>query len=265
MPDKLIIFDYSGTLSLEMAVFARPDNLMKHLKSSGLFALGLHSKALFWEIIKATWTEGSTTGLGYKKVMLARLEELFPEITSSRKTETAKAVAGFVDAYLDNSRIDEHWRLILKKLSLDKSVRVIIATDHYAEATQAIIKNLAKWDIQAMPLMADAESNIMVANSADMGIHKAQQQFWQMLKDILRQNYHNILLIDDFGQNEQQKDDYGEPMKVIERRQMTVKILRKVFAADVESISFVCKDEEIKGLIAETSVKIDQFLLCCGR
>jgi hypothetical protein len=265
LPDRLIIFDYSGTLSPGMAAFARPDNLMQHLKSSGLFTLGVDSKALFWEIINATWTEGSTTGLGYKKVMEARIAALFPDKAIVKQPEIFCAVANFVDAYLNHSCIDEHWRLILKKLSLDKSVRTIIATDHYAEATNAIIRHLAKWDIQAVPLMADAESNIMVANSADMGFYKAQQQFWQMLKDILRQNYHNILLIDDFGQNEQQKDDYGEPIKVNERRQMTVKILREVFAADVESISFVCKDEHIKGLIAETSVKIDQFLLCCGR
>ena len=146
MSDKLIIFDYSGTLSPEMAAFARPDNLIQHLKSSGLFKLGVDNAALFWEIINVTWVTGSTTKLGYKKVMLARIEELFPEITGSRKPEIANAVAGFADAYFNHSWIDEHWQSILRKLSANKSVQVIIATDHYAEATNAIIKHLSAWN-----------------------------------------------------------------------------------------------------------------------
>ena len=50
-----------------MAEFARPDNLMRQLKSSGLFALGVDSAALFWGIVNATWTKGSTTGLRYNR------------------------------------------------------------------------------------------------------------------------------------------------------------------------------------------------------
>ena len=136
--------------------------------------------------------------------------------------------------------------MILQKLSRDKSVDVIIATDHYAEATEAIIKHLARWDIPAMPLTAAVRSNFVVANSADIGRHKAQQQFWQMVKNVLRQNYNRVLLIDDFGQNEQPDDAYGDSIKINERRQMTVKILRDIFAADVESISFAVKDEQVR-------------------
>ena len=34
--DRLIIFDYSGTLSLEAPAFARPERLLRELEISGL-------------------------------------------------------------------------------------------------------------------------------------------------------------------------------------------------------------------------------------
>ena len=260
MPDKLIIFDYSGTLSLEMAEFARPDNLMRQLKSSGLFALGVDSAALFWGIVNATWTKGSTTGLRYKKVMRERILELFPEIAGSRQPEVSSAVSNFADAYLEHSRIDEHWRPVFEILSSDKSVQVIIATDHYAEATDAIIVQLAQWDLQAMAVTGNCPSNIIVANSADIGVHKDRQQFWRVIKDALQQKYRRILLIDDFGHNEQQGDAYCNVNKVDKRQKKTVKMLREVFAAEVESIPFAVKDGRTVKLIAETSAIIEQFL-----
>ncbi|PKN71526.1 MAG: hypothetical protein CVU54_00440 [Deltaproteobacteria bacterium HGW-Deltaproteobacteria-12] len=259
MPNKLIVFDYSGTLSLEAAVFSSPDNLIRHLQDSGLFKLGVNSAALFWSIVNSTWSKGSTTPLGYKAVMRERIAELFPDNAVVKQPEISWAAANFVEAYLGHSKIDEQWRLILEKLSLDESVTVIIATDHYAEATGAIIKNLAQWDIPAMPLKAYVQG-IVVANSADIGRHKAEPLFWQTVKNALRHDYTRILLIDDFGQNEQQGDDYGGSAEVNKRRQRTVQVLRAVFAADVESIAFALRDEYGSRLIAETSATIDQFL-----
>jgi hypothetical protein len=261
LPDKLIIFDYSGTLSIEAVAFGRTDNLLRHLHKSGLFELGVDNAALFWEIVNATWAKGSTTRLGYKKVMQERIAQLFPPKAIVKQAEISRSVANFVDAYLDHSRIDEHWRLILQKLSGDKSVDVIIATDHYAEATEAIINHLARWDIPAAPLAAANRSNFVVANSADLGRHKAQQQFWRKVKNGLQQDINRVLLIDDFGQNEQQEDAYVDSIKINERRQMTAKILRNIFAADVESIFFALKDEQAMGMISETSAIIDRFLL----
>lgn len=261
MPDKLIIFDYSGTLSPEMAVFSRPDNLVHQLKKSGLFALGLDSTALFWEIINATWMQGSTTVRGYKMVLQEGISELFPKIAQSRQPEVSNAVSHFVDAYFGNSYIDEHWRPVLKKLSENSTVQVIIATDHYAEATKAIIKFLGQWNIPAMPVAAGRESNFVVANSADLGMHKDEQPFWQAVKGALQSNYKRILLLDDFGQNEQEGDAYGDQLKVNERKQAVIKMLRTKFAADVEIVSFVIKDEQICGLVTEISAKIDRFLL----
>lgn len=261
MSGKLIIFDYSGTLSLEAVAFSRSDNLMGHLQKSGLYELGVDNTASFWDIVNATWAKGSTTRLGYKAVMQERIAQLFPERAIVKQAEISRSVAKFVDAYLDHSRIDKHWRLILQELYLDKSVDVIIATDHYAEATEAIINHLARWDIQAIPLTSYIHSNFIVANSADLGRHKAHPQFWRMVKNVLHLNCNRVLLIDDFGLNEQPEDAYVDSIKINERRQTTVKTLRDTFSADVESISFVVRDKQVKGMIAEISAIIDQFLL----
>lgn len=260
MPDKLIIFDYSGTLSLEAVAFGRSDILMRHLQKSGLFALGVDNVSLFWKIVNETWQEGSTTGAGYKKVMCECIAELLGPKAGVKRKEITRSVARFVDAYLDHSRIDERWRSILQKLSLDESVEVIVATDHYAEATGAIIDHLAGLGIQAASLVSDIRSNFVVANSADIGVHKAHQQFWLVVKNGLHLNCKRILLIDDFGGNEQPADAYVDAEKINERRQMTQKILRDTFAADVQSISFVVEDKQPAKMIAETSAAIDVFL-----
>ncbi len=264
LPDKLIIFDYSGTLSLDAAAFSRPESLNQHLQNSGLFTLGVNSAALFWDIVNATWSEGSTTRQGYKRVMQERIAELFPEKAILLQSEISRATGNFVEAYFDHSGIDENWRLILQKIWSDKSVDVVIATDHYAEATETIIKNIGHWNITAIPLSAYVQRNFVVANSADLGRHKNEKQFWQRVNNTLRQNYSSVLLVDDFGQNEQEGDAYGNPIKVSERRQTMGQLLRTVFEAHVEIISFAINDEKISGAIADTAAIIDQFT-CGGR
>jgi hypothetical protein len=260
LPDKLIIFDYSGTLSPKMAAFARPNNLMKHLKSSGLFALGVDSTALFWEIINVTWTEGSTTKLGYKKVMRECICKLFPAIAELRQPEVKRAVSNFVDAYLDYSCIDEHWRFILQDLSSDKSVQVIIATDHYAEATNVIINRLSVWNIQATTMEAGIKDNFIVANSADIGVHKTEKKFWETIQANCGIDLKRVLLIDDFGANEQSSDAYAQTKEISRRRQKTIKLLENAFSARVESFSFAATEAPIGDVISQVSAKIRQFL-----
>ena len=72
-PDKLVILDYSGTLSLEAPNFAEPDRLVRELAASGLADFGIATPALFWEqLVNPTWTEGSTTQSGYKQIIAER-------------------------------------------------------------------------------------------------------------------------------------------------------------------------------------------------
>jgi hypothetical protein len=260
LSDKLIIFDYSGTLSLEMAQFASSDNLLRHLKESGLFALGVNSAASFWDIINATWTKGSTTGRGYKIAMQERIGELSSGSTGARSAEISRAVAKFADAYLDHSRIDEHWRPLFETISRYKSAQVVIATDHYADATETIIGYFAQWGLKATTLAGNCPGNIIVANSADLGVHKERWQFWQIVRDALSQEYRRILLIDDFGQDEQQGDTYRDDHDVHRRQKKMAETLREVFAAEVESIVFTVRDKKSAKVISQTNAIIEKFL-----
>jgi len=272
IPKKLIIFDYSGTLSLESTLFARPDYLMKQLKESGLMYLGINNPDIFWnEIVNPTWREGSTTSKGYKKVIEDRIRAILQRNMSedSSRTKIDDAASFFVDSYLSHSCIDRRWQPVLIKLGRYPSVRVIIATDHYAEATGYIIKFLQEFQIQAIAakdaFAAPDTAAVIVANSADLCVHKADPQFWEILKTGLNMgDLRHVLLIDDFGSNEQKGDSYGTRGKVEQRKRDTVRLLHEVFSAEVEAFPFMIENnmgENAFGeLIEQTSVIIDRYL-----
>ena len=239
-PDTLLIFDYSGTLSLEMPRFARPENLLRALAESGLAALGVTSPEIFWEeIVNPTWVEGSTTQAGYKRVMAERIAALGLAPGASAE-EIAAAASRFVESYLDHSRIEPDWRPLLARLSENPDVGVIVATDHYAEATGRIIAELGAWGIPAVkigaapacetpaPREATVRSALpcrrpfFIANSADLGSWKVDAAFWETLKAKLRQDkVERLLVVDDFGFNEAAGDTYGGEAAKIAARQRT--------------------------------------------
>ena len=272
---KLIIFDYSGTLSIESTVFARPDYLMKHLSESGLMNLGIESPEMFWgEIVNPTWLEGSTTSAGYKKVIEDRISAiLYKNMSTISGVTISDAASSFVDKYLNHSLIDHRWQPILHKLSGYLSIRAIIATDHYAEATGYIIRYLHECQIQAVAAK-DAFTNpghipVVVACSADLGVHKADPRFWEILKAGLNMNdIINVLLIDDFGYNEQNGDSYGTREKVEQRKRDTARLLQEVFSSEVQTIPFMIegngREKDVDDLIIKTSAIIERYLESMG-
>jgi len=267
----LVIFDYSGTLSLEAPRFGQPANLVRALAESGLFSLGVTTPEIFWEeIVGPTWIKGSTTAIGYKRVMAERIEALglAPGATAA---EITAAASRFVDRYLDHSRIDPHWRPLLEKLTGYPGAAVVIATDHYAEATETIIRYLHSWDIPARKTGEEAEPHLSplflfsVANSADIGFWKADRRFWEVLKSRFSlETVRSVLIIDDFGFNEDQGDSYGEWARIEARQEKTFTVLGEVFQAGVEVIPFFLKGREREDApalrIAETGGLIGQFL-----
>jgi len=270
-PEKLIIFDYSGTLSLDAVLFARQGHLMKELRESGLADLGVTSPEIFWEeIVNPTWEEGSTTAVGYKGVIVKRIRGKFSPSVSDNII--ALAASRFVESYLGHSRVDKRWKHILRMLNERPDVCVVIATDHYAEATGCILEFLGELGIQTVTVKnALKPVEFVVANSADLGVHKADRRFWEILKVNLRLDaVRQILLIDDFGFNEMEGDSYGGLEKVEKRKEKTVGLLEKVFPANVQAVPFVIKYEQhypvgntktnYRALIAETSVIIKGFL-----
>jgi hypothetical protein len=240
--EKLIIFDYSGTLSLGAVLFGRSDNVMKELKGCGLWDMGVSGPDVFWkEIVMPTWMKGSTTGAGYKGVMKERIRE----ITGGNLSESrlAEAVSSFVDSYLEHSGIDRRWRRILETIQHHREIVTVIATDHYAEATDSIIRHLDRFGIKAVPLknipFDGGEGVLVVANSADIGSHKSDIQFWKTLKsDLKPEELSHILIVDDFGFNEQEEDDYGNLQKVEERKNQTIGHLKDVFSTAVDGVPF---------------------------
>ena len=265
----VVIFDYSGTLSLEAPRFGRPENLLRTFAESGLFSLGVTTPKIFGEeIVGPTWIEGSTTAIGYKRVMAERIEALgfAPAATFA---EIAAAASRFVDRYLDHSRIDPHWRPLLEKLAGCPGAAVIIATDHYAEATEAIIRDLYSWDIPAGKTGKEAEPYspflFSVANSADIGFWKTDRRFWEVLKSqFSRERIRLVLIIDDFGFNEDQGDRYGEQAGLEARQGKTFTALGDVFQTGIEVIPFFLKAGEREDApalrIAEIGLRIGHFL-----
>jgi hypothetical protein len=230
---------------------------------------------IFWEkIVNPTWIQGSTTAIGYRRVMAERIAalRLAPD---TPKSKIEAATSRFVDAYFAASPIDPRWRPILKRLSEQTAVLTVIATDHYAEATGKITGNLDSWGIPAQktereekPLFpAAAAAAFFIANSADLSVWKADRRFWETLKSRLPlAAVRRILLIDDFGFNEGAGDHYGKRDKVMARQGKTIATLEETYQALVEVAPFYLfrevegSNQAEAGLIAETSAGIEEFL-----
>ena len=277
-PEKLVIFDYSGTLSLDAPRFGRQENLVPALAETGLAALGVATPEAFWDqIVNPTWTEASTTDAGYKKIMAGRIAALglAPDAPAG---EIEAAASRFVDRYLVESRIDPHWRPVLSHLSARPDTIVIVATDHYAEATETIIRYLRSWSIPARKTgkggtapyfsVKNRElSPLFVANSADLGAWKADRRFWEIVKlQLSLEHLRRLLLIDDFGFNEEEGNSYSERAKVTVRQAKTTDLLREIFQTAVEVIPFCLardlqyQEEARARLIAEAAARIARFL-----
>jgi hypothetical protein len=270
MIEKVVIFDWSGTLSPDAVRFAEDENLKRELERSGLAALGVATPETFWrEIVNPTWEKGSTTTAGYAEMIARRIRAVFsPAVPDDRLRASA---ARFVDSYLTHSAIDGRWHPVLQQLNEDSSVVTIIATDHYAEVTGYLIRFLGEMDIPAVPLKdaSGAPSPFIVANSADLGAHKADRAFWETIRSSLGlEAIRRVVVVDDFGFNEEAGDSYGERRKVETRKEATIALLGGVFSVPVSPVSFMWerggnpeKDENTCGdLIARASGEIERYL-----
>lgn len=266
----LVILDYSGTLSLDAPNFAHFENLDRHLEKSGLKSFGISTPEIFWhKIVNPTWIDGSTSQAGYKHVMHERIKALNENMSERDDVKLYEAVSAFVDVYLRHSKIDPRWRSILQELASSRAAKVVIATDHYAEITRLIIDELTSWNIVAAVVdrektSADIGRHIILANSADVGYHKSTRQFWRTVKALLGSGqYERIILIDDFGCNEQQDDIYANPIAVEKRTQQTIDILEDVFSKPIEIVPFVLagmSQQDITDSIKKISSLIARYI-----
>lgn len=265
---KLVILDYSGTLSFRSVLFSTPPRLFAELERCGLKRLGVSTCEIFWEnVVNPTWQEGSTTGVGYKEVMKKVLRETFHLDASV----VSPAAESFVDAYMAESKIDLIWKPVLEKLNSSPGMKTVIASDHYAEATDAIIASFSDMGIKVAALRDPGrpirDASFIAANSADLGYHKADPRFWEAVKTrFLPEKTEGVLIVDDFGANEQAGNSYAEREKVYQRIQDTERALKQIFQVGIEIVPFLleagCPEEDLnyENLIEEVSKKIDQLL-----
>jgi len=272
MSRLVTVLDYSGTLSLEAVAFAKNDVLERQLHLSGLADFGVASPEVFWNTVVApTWEKGSRTPIGYRRLMVSKISE---EWTASRKDASLAALdraAGiFVAKYFSHSRIDPSWRPLLRELYNHPLITTVVATDHYAEATEAIKSQFQDMQMKAVSLPAGAAESMgcfLIANSADLGYHKDQEEFWVRVREQTSwKPGDRLLLVDDFGANEVAGDHYGQEARVAVRRQRTMELLTKVFEGRVEVMPFILSgDETIRNgeallLIGQIAVKIRESL-----
>jgi hypothetical protein len=257
----LVIIDFAGTLSLETVLFGRDENLAAELARSGLTRLGADSPEIFWnELVLPCWAEGSLTARGYEAVLAERLKKF----TNSRGRPAPEAAIhaaarSFTQSYFTRSLIEPAWKETLTRLAAAKDALTLIATDHYAEATDCIRGQLSRWNIAARPLLSGPQTGeqtaapaeaapCIIANSAGIGAHKADAVFWKTVKaaleNSLREPFASLCVVDDFGFNENAADDYGGREKALLRREKTAAHIQEAFGREPRVFSFFLEGEQ---------------------
>jgi FMN phosphatase YigB (HAD superfamily) len=239
----LAVLDFSGTLSIAAVGFAAPERIAAELRRSGLWALGLDSPELFWErLVNPTWQEGSTTTSGYTAV----IGDAVSALLAARGDRTPRdvidrCVRAFAGRYLAASTVAPQWRGFLQRLTRRDGVGIVVATDHYAEATGHITAELAALGLDgaAVGQVRDPSRQIAVANSADLGCHKSSEPYWRAVAAALGVRAPSrVVLIDDFGANEAHGDAYAKPARVRQRRSDTCAVLSSAFGVVPDVFAF---------------------------
>lgn len=233
---RLVCLDFSGTLSLGSVMFGQEVRLQRALRRSGLWKEGIRRSDVFWdELVNPAWETGSTTGVGYASLLAQQADKVLrargKHVPVSLLRQSA---ARFVCSYLRASSIHPAWRPVLHYLHNQTDVFLLIATDHYAEATPHIVEQLGQWDI-----WVGVDQRVLVANSADIGAHKNSAPYWTHVQSLLPFSPQQVILVDDFGANEQPLDAYADPAKVAHRQKAISMLLESVFRAPVLIWPFV--------------------------
>lgn len=240
-PRTLVILDYSGTLSPAMSRFARPESLRRALEKARLAEYGIDSPEKFWErVVNPTWHEGARTRIGYARLIVRTLGK-------DDDQRLCRAAEEFVRLYMSHAVIDERWLPLLSWLVNLERVTVLVATDHYAEATERIVKEFEINGFSSLPLGDDRrkdEGTVLVANSSDLGYLKSERGYWQKVGCLLDLTFDRVILIDDFGQAEEEGDAYRE--KIRERREKMIEALSYAFRVPIEVYTYAPMSDFLK-------------------
>lgn len=219
-PKTLIIFDYSGTLSISMAQFSETTRLIRTLNKSGLAKYKINSPEVYWEeIVWKTWGHASITSKHYSQYIFEQLLRLNYNSNQNYINQLEISAKNFVNSYLSFAKIENKWKMLLQKLANTPEIILLIATDNYFEFSKKIISEFENIQLPATCISNDFNfskikyKQILIANSAEIGYTKSQFKFWMFIKNKISEiydlaNLQNILLIDDFGENENSADVY---------------------------------------------------------
>lgn len=252
MIQQLLVLDFSGMLSLGAVCFGMPDRLEQALRQSGLWDLGVDVERYWNDIVKPTWETSSTTRTPYAHLIAQRTPA-----SHLPADDVLQRAARFVQAYLQASVIDPAWRPLFDALRSAEQVTTLVATDHYAETTDQIAHQITAMEWRAAALRIDETGRtspqiiatpagnpppsrtLLIANSADIGARKDSALFWRRVQEGLVAQPQEILVIDDFGANENLLDFYADPVKVQRRQAQTIDAIRSVFGAPVQAFPFI--------------------------
>lgn len=241
-----VILDYSGTLSWGAVEFGRPEVLIQALRDSRLEELGLSDLDRFWnELVEPTWLEGSTTPVGYATLIARYVHSTAPHFSED---ECLKRARQFVSAYLEASAPDSAWKPVLDLVSRSPGVGALIASDHYAEATETIRDHLAAWGYSVRMLRQgpnagtepsedqNSKHSIFLANSADLGAWKSTPRYWEQVRQGLPVPPTHVWIVDDYGANERAEDPYSQAVQ--QRQHQTLMAIEETWRVPVESFLF---------------------------
>ncbi len=256
----LIIIDYSGTLSLSTCLFGTDKYLIDAFKTSGLWDLGVKNINFFWkDLISSTWDEGATTSIGYNMLLSKKLIEL--KFRDEKKI--IQACQSFTELYLQNSNIENEWFPILRSWQKNPLIMILIVTDHYIEMTQHISSQLDIFGLNNIALdknlssylthkSVSSDNSIIIANSANLGCLKQSMLFWNQIKACLSQyEFEQLLILDDFGYNENINDEYSQNDKIQKRKDKILDIITHYFP-----LPFLCYPFFLKSIHSGDNIKI---------
>lgn len=248
-PRRLVVLDFSGTLSPGAAAFARPATLEAALRTCGLVAFGV-TREVFWELVAATWPEASTSDIGYARSLAdAAAGWADRQGRVADRSALLAAAEAFTAAYLAASTIAPGWAPWLRELVARSTV--LVASDHYAEATPHLLAELARLGLRAAPVAHPEPGAVLVATSADLGSHKQTAAFWEQVRAAVGGPLDAVAVIDDFGAAEHADDRYGAAATVARRRLATTQVLRDVLDAPVDVFELRPGDRDVQALVDE--------------
>ncbi|MEM5948160.1 hypothetical protein WKV44_06360 [Spirochaetia bacterium 38H-sp] len=186
-----LILDYSGTVCTEAPRLAIPENLDKALQSSGLKTMGMDVFAYWNKVVLPYWDIAKKGEIS----LLECIERAAIHRISGGYTISAKK---FVKIFMSMLYPHMLWEKAIRSF-IENSIRIVIATEHYKEAAEAIESYLIERNIISAIYPHKAPCTIVC--SSNIGEAKDSGVFWDAVKDAA-EGAERLIYVDDFNLNE---------------------------------------------------------------